>query len=496
MAQQEIFRPESQQLAHRLATLFPAKKEFSQFHEWQNLMRPKLYTYLGWLNDTYFPKDSPEQFTPMDGVRVLDLMGRNHLMANVLTTPEYEDIIDQEKVLRGHEDVTIGVARCIDGRLPNQDNRLIKIQESKAGLLDTKKVTNPVTKTEKTILTSGRMVEAIKAEASKGPLLQILVAHTDQVGKPCDCGAMNALKGQYPEGTDLLLENIKLHKNAASAIDNLYNEEIAYNIKKGKMNQNFQQRTAITAVYETSTQGIVLGYKEDGVEMYSTTSIAREMASMKNDYVGALTGKTTDITEVVSNEKRIFEVTQSLLDTSSLFFNRTMEYIQNSPTLSDLNEAQRHALVFYLGRTTAIQLLTASFDPDVPNPFRVHDEEFQSISANDAMVGQILPGQVFCSSPHTSKAVDHIATQYNLMNHYVPERKKPDILFISQSHSRAVPENLRDASKGLTLEMLQNIFTNPELQALIQAHELLPVPVIIDDKTRDITHIFEPVGAL
>lgn len=481
----------SHQIAVELAAQFPYKPEFAHFSEWENRLKPKLHNYLGWLNATFFGEQSEVKFAPETATRVLDIMGRNHLMSHVLTTPEYITIIEDEKKLRGDEDITVGIARCIDGRLPNQDNRLFKIHESKAGLLETTTVTHPATFQEKKVLTSGRMIEAIKGEADKGPLLQILLAHTHQAVAPCDCGAMNAIIDNYPPNTDLLQENINLHKNAAEAIDTLYNEEVMYHKKPERM----QARTAITAVYETNTQGIVLGYGED-TDIYSTTSLAIEIASLKNNYVGALVGKKLDITKVVSNEKKIYEVTKALLDDTSLFFNRTSEYIERNQTLRDLNQAQRQALIFYLGRTTAIQLLTQSFDESVDNPFRKHNEEFQSLSADDVAVGQILPGQVFVSSPHPSQAVDHVVTQYKLMNHYVPERKKPDILFISNAQSSGLQEGRRDSSKGSTIEMLRKIYTDPEIRELIRSQELLPIPVIIDEKTRDIKHIFNPVGII
>lgn len=487
----ERFKPQSPLIAERLAGLFPHKKEFAGFQEWNDKIRPKLYAYLDWLNDEFFAKDSPDRYTPEDGIRVLDLMGRNHLMAHVLTTPEYEEIIGYEKILRGDENVTIGVARCIDGRLPNQENRLVKIHESKAGLLETTMIMGKEGRKKK-VLTSGRMIEAVKGEADKGPLLQVLLAHTDEVEMPCDCGAMLAVKNAYAPGTDLVLENLNLHKNAAEAIDTLYNEEVAYNVRKKRRNQIPQQRTAITAVYETSTQGVVLGYGEG--ELFSTTAIARELAPQMNEgYSGVLIGKTLDITEVVNNEKMIYEVTQSLLDPTNTFFKQTTEYIQRNTTLSELNTAQQYALLFYLGRTTAIQLLTKSYDASVENPFRKHEEEFLSLSQDDAMVGQILPGQVFCASPHPNQVIDHVTAQVTLMNHYAPKRKTPDILFISDAQMHETTGK-NDASKGLTLEMLRKIFTDPQLEELIRTHKLLPIPVIINSKTRDITYMFDPVG--
>ena len=483
----------SHQIAVELAAQFPHKPEFAHFSEWENRLKPKLHNYLGWLNATFFGEQSEVKFAPEATARILDIMGRNHLMSHVLTTPEFEEVINDEKKLRGEdENITVGISRCIDGRLPNKDNRLFKVHESKAGLLETETVINPTTFQEKKVLTSGRMIEAIKGEANKGPLLQILMAHTHQAVAPCDCGAMDAIKSKYPPNTDLVLENIKLHKDAAEAIDTLYNEEVVFN----KRPERIQARTAITAVYETNTQGIVLGYGEEGVDTYSTTSLALEIASMKNNFVGALIGKKLDITKAISNEKKVCEVTRALLDQSSLFFNRTSEYIKRNPTLKDLNPAQIQALIFYLGRTTAIQLLTQSFDESVDNPFRKHNEEFQSLSADDVAVGQILPGQVFVSNPHPSQAVDHILTQYKLMNHYVPERKKPDILFISNAQSSGLQEGRRDSSKGLTIEMLRKIYINSEIRRLILSQELLPIPVIIDEKTRDVKHIFNPVGTI
>jgi hypothetical protein len=504
----ERFKPQSPDLARQLASMFPDKKEFVKFEEWSAALKPNLFTYIDLLNRKLFPQKSAERFTEEEGIKALDLMGRNYLIANILTTHEYEEIIAEEKKLRGSIQTTIGVSRCIDGRLPNQDNRLLKIHESKAGLLETEEIYDLPSRQKKRVLKSGRMREAIIGEADKGPLLQILLAHTNIASpeEPCDCGAMLALEKKFPKGTDLLQVNLNLHQNAASAIDMLYNEEVTNNIieynkqeevqkNKNKKNRIPQIRTAITAVYETSSQGIVLGYGE-AVGTLSTTQLAREIAEQYNSpYFGALEGKSLDITSIVSNKRMILDVTKILLDPTSSFMLQTVNYIENSPILSDLNVDQRQALIFYLGRTTAIQLLTRSYDPNTPNPYRKHNEEFLAISSEEATVGEIFPGQVFCATPHTKQAVDHVKTQCTLMDHYQPDRDRPDILFISNSQVHGVSGAHKDASKGDTLEMLTAIYRDKKIKKLIRNHQLLPIPVIIDEKTRVIKYLFNAVGA-
>ena len=435
--------------------------------------------------------------------RIVEALEMNRIMALLTSTDEYGDVVNNEKSLRGR-DVTLAESICIDGRIPtiHRDGRVIKVHETMAGLLDVEYSTGENTQ-GKPLLRDKRFVAAIEDEAKRGPLLEVLVAHADLDAPHHGCGAMaNTQVGnpeKYPPGTDLIQANLDLHQEAATAIDLTYNEAAEIHGK------STQQKTAITAVYDTRTMGVMLGYNYNRAGVLYTTDIVHEIVNGPNLFSinnnifqpGQLEHEILKPEKLVKNGKIMYDLTKKLLDLHNPFHEQVDRYIKSDSNLNQLSEKQQQALRFYLARTTAFQYLTKSYEGR--HPFVDHAETLQSISSDGAAFGQFLLDQVFVASPNPEEVVKHIITQCNLMN---KEQKqvKPYLLFVSSALSESqlkdtAGDGARERAKGTNIALLSRILHNEEILERIRSGELVVVPISIHDKTRDVIEVGNGLGA-
>jgi len=436
-----------------------------------------------------------------------DIIGRNRITSLILASREYEKVVEDEKDLRG-KDTALGISKCIDGRLSTlwAEGRAMKVHETMAGLLETEEIEKP-DHSKKTILKDTRLSVAIIDEAQRGPVLEILLAHTDLSDPHHGCGAMMQDRtrhpDKYPEGTDLVLANLNQHKKAALAIDTLYNDAAEPLGKK-------QEKTAITAVYDTATMGLVLGYGEEN-KGFSTTDIAREMEWHTREYLinqdgkelhtindyaaGIIRGKLEDPEYIIENEKLINGLSRTLLNANNPFYQQIQSYIENHVELSLLSAPQQKALRFYLARTTALQYLSGAYNGN--HPYSDHNEIMQSVSTDGAAVGQFMPDQVFCANPNDDGIIDHIITQTNIMgsNRSTP-KQTPYLLFVAGVLSEDQDVSSAERARGYHLDLCRKILYHPQIQQAIMDQKLLLVPVMIDGKTRDLKEILNGVGLL
>lgn len=423
----------------------------------------------------------------------------------IISSQEYEAIVKEEKKLKG-KDTTVGISKCIDGRLStiHGESRVFKAHETMAGKLETEEIAQPNGST-KTVLKSERLVEAIKDEVKKGPLLEILLAHTDSHDASHGCGAMMQAQARHPEtypiGTDLVSANLNEHKTAAMAIDTLYNEAAEF------FGKPQQQKTAIRGVYDTHTLGVIFGYGEE-TKTLATTDIARNIALQPeryliftggdfdpaNFYPGVIQPDLQQLDKLIDNEKMIMTLSKQLLREHNPFLAEVNEYIGQHPDLSQLSKEQQQALRFYLARTTALQYLSKSYEG--VHPFVGHDEILQSVSPDGVSFGQFLPEQIFGANPNDSEVVDHIVTQCALMNKNARITEKPHILFVSGVLSANQGVSSAERAKARNLAYFKNIINDPQIRQLIASGDLLPVPVLINDKTREFIALQDPIGAI
>jgi len=444
----------------------------------------------------------------------VEVVSDSHISSLILSSEPYGKLVQEEKILRG-EKTTLGISKCIDGRLSTlwAEGRATKAHETMAGILETDEVKIPSPSQTKTRLKDARLTMAIMDEAERGPLLEILLVHTD-LSDPDHhgCGAMKLAQsqGKYVSEADLVLENIKEHDKAAQAIDTLYNEKIKSinaSSNENEQKRKEQKKTAITAVYDTLTMGVLLGYEtKDDLPGFSTTDIAIDIDNNPTSYLltgsggpldessaikyfaGAIRNKLSNPQYIIENETLILGLTKVLLGDKTNFYRKIDEYIKSNHNLSQLSVEQQKALRFYLARTTAVQFLSKSYEGK--HPYIDHDEKFQSVSTDGDALGQFMPEQVFCASPDDGDMIKHIITQTAIMrkNNTTP-KNTPYILFVAGVLSTDQDASSSERARADQLALYRRIIGDKEIRALIMEGSLLPIPVMINAKTRDLVEV-------
>lgn len=425
--------------------------------------------------------------------RSSEIIERNNEMAKLISSSDYESIVIREKELRGP--CALGASICIDGRLPivHLFGRIVSCWEKKAG--EIKIEASPLDNSPQ--LASGRLTEAIIDRAKKGPLLEILVAHTSLSDPKHGCGAMLArqAKGEFPADCDLVTENLKIHEQSAEAITDLYNRAAgAYSGEK-------LVRVAITAVYDTDTMGFVFGYGEENSLV--TTDLTSSLVEQNSELSELLYKKFGLAYKRPGIMKELFTEADLHLDFETMICNIAgvlLEYddflipVNNyfNSAFSDLELEQQQALRFLIARNVAFQYLTGLYKsqehPD--HIFAVHGEGYQAVSLDGIILGHSDPEvQVFGASPDTvDEVIGHVLTQCALMDKNA-ETEKPYILFASTATSRDRNEAILERDRGRDREFYYSLLKDKEIMDKVKKGELVVIPVLIDDRTRAVVEV-------
>src|SRR5690606_10568318 len=158
----------------------------------------------------------------------------------------------------------------------------------------------------------------------------------------------------------------------------------------------------ITAVYDTDTMGIMLGYGTDH-ELFTTditrgivadprinaelTDIAGEAGSMREEF--------TNVDRIIDLETRVMNTTEYLMNDES--FKGSFE-TYSTTYLNDYTDEQKNALFYTLSRNIAFQRTSGVYaqEDDHAHQFVHHGEGYQSLSMDGAIVGEFDPEvQVF-----------------------------------------------------------------------------------------------------
>lgn len=274
-------------------------------------------------------------------------------------------------------------------------------------------------------------------------------------------------------GLDLVQVNLDQFQPAIEAVTDLYNRNAIADKKLEKV--------AITAVYDTDTMGFMLGYGQE--KQLFTTKITEKLARTFGEYRIDNRDELNKISTMIDQENRIADLSRVLLGSPNLFLTEVNDYINSQ--LEDLSAEQQQALRFVLARNVAYQFITGCYTGD--HHYNHHAESYQAISTDGPTVGQFLPGdQVFGASPtKAGEKLEHITTQCSLMDAN-SEVNPPYVLFLSQS----VRENEdRNNARGLVRDMWRLVTHNEELGERIKAGNLIPIPVLINERTREVLEV-------
>ncbi len=444
-----------------------------------------------------------ERFLQEIQSRSLAIINRNNKVAEILKSPFYKEVIENDKELKGPCAVNVDI--CIDGRIP--DIHLLGLTgntwETGAGIIGLRE--SPLDGQME--LESSRLTEAVieRTEKENPQMIQILTAHTslsehrrlaqNNFEKLPDhgCGKMKKmhLDGEVTN-RDLVAANLEIHEQSAQAFTDLYNRAAEAN------NVEPLRKVAITAVYDTDTMGLMLGYGTDH-ELFTTditrgivadqrinedlTRIAGEPGSMKDTF--------TDVDKIIDLETQVMKTTEYLMNDDT--FKGSFEKYSSS-YLQDYTDEQKHALFYTLTRNIAFQRTSGVYveqdSHDHAHPFVHHGEGYQSLSMDGAIVGEFDPEvQVFGAMVSTDQeAVGHIKIQTGLMES-IKATEPPYIMFLSNSLTNGATPEVLERARGQLRELYRTIKSDTEIMDWIKTGKLVPVPVLIDSKTREIRDV-------
>lgn len=446
-------------------------------------LRQGLGNYLGLFYDRLAL--SPEKLPPVL-FRTAEIIERNNHIADIIDSPRFAALLTQEREMIG--DCRLTASKCIDGRLAiiHVLGRAISTWTSKAGEINT--IPSPFDHRDD--IKSGILEASISATAARGRnYLNVSLAHTSLKNPDHGCGAMREKRnrGTVPATGDLVLENLKIHEQNNAAITHTYNRFAQ------QYNGHRLQTASISAVSDTDTLGLVLGYNTpDELDTSRLTSdltpqIADLMSTLHPIYAqpGIAADFFTKSDHFIDFYEMLVHTTKTLLTSDAT--KPVRDYVENN--YGTLNVSQKHALIFLLARTISMQYLTGLHKAP-HHAFSDHGEGYQAISQDGPFVGNFDPElQVFGANVgNIPDAVDHILTQSAIMDQ-AKKTEHPHILFTSFSVSPNQPEASIRRALGRNREFFMNLVANPQIKDKIIAGELVIIPTMIDGHTRKILYI-------
>lgn len=438
-----------------------------------------------------------------------EVITRNNEIADVLSSDEYREITQKEKdELRG--DCALGINFCIDGRIP----RLFiagltgKIWETGAGIVATR--VSP--RDNKAYPASAKLEESLEERVQKEPAnhLQVLFAHTSlsehnalkrayflEKPKHC-CGAMN--EQNLPPGTDMVQANLDIHRKGAEAMLNTYNKA-ARKHRKPELDQ-----LAVTAVFDTDTMGIIVGY---GTKQELFTSNLTEEILVYGG-LGAelreqeLIGKPdqfkdtfTDPSRLVALEEKLYQTTKFLMQHAK-FGTALYNYIQALEP--QLTPKQVRSYQFILTRNMSFQYHTGVHRQDNEHVFNHHHEGYISSSKDGVVVGAFDPeAQSFGTTVATTdEANAHALIAMKIMDNNSGVRdeqgnkKSPRKYYFL---AKAVSDGQTNGSLGRARSSLHELYNGTKDNKLIfdkvKRGEVVLIPVSVNDRTHKILHVID-----
>lgn len=439
---------------------------------------------------------------------VTEAVTRNNQMADIISSQPYQEILSRERTLRGKS--AIGKIICIDGRLTptHTSGQTEGVHESIAGCVNTsiskltgyrelKSQTLERAIEERPYQDASQILEKDEAHA------QVSYRKDGNVEVISNCGGMlkyqteAAERGEPFETDDLVAENFKLMAPAIEAITRKYNAS-ARNIGQHEL-----EKVVIRTVFDTQTQGVLLGYGEDQ-PLFFTSSLLEELEDdifhdlKGNDRLrqpGFYRASFTQIGRFLDKEKQTADLIEYFLENST-FTRSVMDATNRLEELQGLTQQQIQALSFSLAKNMSFQWLTGLYKKELTedHPFNAHHEQFQAITLDDgydATVGRNDPEvQVFAANTATiPEAVDHIKTKILLMDHYADS--KPYVLFICSgiAENAANDADVRKQARTTVGRTFKGITHNDEIAQAVKSGILIPVPAILTSRSNRIIEV-------
>lgn len=464
----------------------------------------QLYTYLSYLySNIELDPSSQDLFPDTENIKAeierkgvergIQIVERNNAVAQIINSPEYKAIHERQIAQKGN--CALGVSECIDGRLPRIHlwGLTAGVQESLAGVLSTR-----VSLIDGRVkLRSQTLEQSIAARPSAGfsQLLQVSLAHSE-------CGAMNMWSKQREENgnpfpqDNLIDANYELYSPGTEAITRIYNNS-ATSQEKPPL-----KKIGIRLYYDTDTMGLTLDPTSEDGKSVSTSDTVKSLRKEFEAYDSKYKDNFDDLEVLLSKERDQTDLVDLLFQNDR--FNRIVQRaLERSQELHDLTPEQQQAFRYIWARFTALQILTGTYKGTernenhvhVEQPFAHHNESYMSVTVDDGLnviVGQFDPEvQVFGATvPNAEEAVNHITTEDMLMDKRGEDTKPPRVLFISAAMAEDSndPASYKKARANVA-NAYRQIVETPQMAKLILSGKIIPIPVIIKNRSAQIVGV-------
>ncbi|MBI4038784.1 hypothetical protein HY384_02395 [Candidatus Daviesbacteria bacterium] len=448
----------------------------------------------------HFGKHINHLIPQKDKGKIWAIIERNNQVAKILQTPNQRKIIKKQYELIGR--IALGLVFCIDGRIPAIfiGGRFARHFEVPAGEISTLNRKSD----GKIIPDSSDLNEALRRIASSGDdLLEIIFAHTSLSNPRHGCGAMMAKRKANLKSPGISLEEANLNiiqQKTIPAISNMYQEF------RTQLGLEPLKLVAVAALYDTDTFGIILNYdlRKEGKHLSISELTNKYKGEMdeyfqkNNLFFGSMKEKFCDLKYFTHFYQNVMFVEESLMGkkVAAKISEEVKGYIKGF--YPDMTDHQKNALFFLLLKNISFQYLTGSsvLKKRVEHhPFFSHEESYMAVAMRGATIGKFDPqNQAFAASPADPKqAIANI----NIMLPLLGKSQKPYILFVCNSiNLRDLKENsvVLQRLLGSNSGLLRDIIADQKLGQMIEKGEMVPVPVLIEENTREVLKIVDHSG--
>lgn len=460
----------------------------------KNSLEQQLDLYL-----EHFSIHTGKQVSKKDKTRIFSAIKRNNQVARVLNAGAFGKLVKRVKELMA--DTIVGYIFCIDGRIPAifAGGKFARFFENPAAEVTTIKRKSD----NKLIPDSSDLIEALRRVASmEEDLLEIVAAHTSISDSHHGCGAMAAKRkaGLLDPKDSLEDANLKIIKEKTiPAISNIYNE---FRVQFGLP---ILKKVAVPILYDTDTFGMFLNYdlKNDSEQLSTTGLVTKHKDRMdeffikKNLLFGAFRSKFSDLKFLTPFFENVVYMIEDILSykVAKEMVEEIEEYINKY--YPDLTAKQKKSLKFILVRNISIQYLTGLSDikkKALDHPFAQHEESYMAVAMRGGTIGKFDPqNQVFASTPSDpQEAIQNINIKLSIMGN--SPKIRPYILFVCNSIARRDLEknsNVLQRLMGSNAGLLRDIIADNKLGRMIESGEMIPVPVLVEENSREVLKIID-----
>lgn len=445
----------------------------------------------------HFSVHTGKPIASKEKTRIWSAIERNNQVAKVLNANIFKKLVKRVRDLM--DGTFVGYIFCIDGRIPAifAGGRFAKFFENPAAEVAIIKRKSD----NKLIPDSSDLIEALRRVASMGDdLLEIVAAHTSILDPHHGCGAMAAKKKAGLLDPKLSLEDANLEiikKRTIPALSNIYNE---FRVQLGLSPLKI---VGIPALYDTDTFGLFLNYDlRDEGKTLSTTELTNKYKDELDEYFikknlvfASFGAKFSDLKYLTPFFQNTVEAIEDIFSgkVATGLAQEVEEYI--TKFYPDLTQRQKQTLKFILIRNMTIQYLTGLSSVKkrtLDHPFAEHEEGYMAVAMRGGTIGKFDPqNQVFASTPSDpQEAIQNINIKLSIMGN--SPKIKPYILFVCNSITRSDLEKNSDVLQrlmGSNAGLLRDIIADHKLGAMIESGEMIPVPVLVEEDSREVLKI-------